>query len=357
MTVMAPSSAVTVIDATAPLEQAPLPGKETAIHKSRGGGGRGGSWLTRRRPTRSSAPTVDSGRGRSSMTVPTEEDDEDDMDEPYKEQEQEQDEEQKDVEADSSSSSVLLRGVASHNDKGNDKDITITPSTATTVTTEPLLLPHNEGEETRMTPKTTTPNPRHIRWTTVEIREYAIMLGDNPSVSRGVPLTMDWTPLSSISLDLDAYESRKPQPPRRPQEMIRSASDREDLLLNRLNAMVIQGDGDIGGGSSSSYTRSMLLQAQRTAYMVRDQRRQTNQMRKWDHLQELLEKATRTLQRRMGTRPSKQWERAYLELHCSGGGQQNLSSTETTTPSTSTTATTTAKARHSTATTITSTGV
>lgn len=40
----------------------------------------------------------------------------------------------------------------------------------------------------------------------IGVREYAIILGDNPAVSEGVPLTIPWKYHSSYSMDIDLFE-------------------------------------------------------------------------------------------------------------------------------------------------------
>jgi len=49
-----------------------------------------------------------------------------------------------------------------------------------------------------------------VRFSTVEIREYARTLGDNPSVTSGPPLTLEWTHQSTSTIDFESYESTKP---------------------------------------------------------------------------------------------------------------------------------------------------
>jgi hypothetical protein len=308
------------------------------------GGGNGWTPQRRERP-KISEPSVrnsknntgSSGNRRSSdsMTVPTssptQDDDEDDED------------------------------YSSHH---TDQDCAST-ATAAASTTIPLVRSQQHVDDDRREETTrsmTQPRPQHsssslhIRWSTVEIREYAIILGDNPSVIRGVPLTMDWTPLSSITVELEDYERLKPHPPRRPEEMLRSASQREELLLD---IVVVydhpppplaedQEEGcEVGVSGEYMYTPSMIRQAHRMISTLRHQRRQTNQMRRWDVIHEQWEKVTRTLQRRMGIRPSKSWERAYLKQHgCSGRsttvkGVMMRSSTMTTTTTIATSMSTT----------------
>jgi len=52
-----------------------------------------------------------------------------------------------------------------------------------------------------------------VSFDTVEVREYPIILGDNPAVSQGPPLTIDWEHDNEDTFSLDEYETTRP--PRR----------------------------------------------------------------------------------------------------------------------------------------------
>uniref|UniRef100_A0A7S2I068 Uncharacterized protein n=1 Tax=Helicotheca tamesis TaxID=374047 RepID=A0A7S2I068_9STRA len=54
----------------------------------------------------------------------------------------------------------------------------------------------------------------NVAFITVQVQEYPITRGDNPSVSSGPPLTIDWAPLNSRTYDIDKYEELR-QPYRR----------------------------------------------------------------------------------------------------------------------------------------------
>jgi hypothetical protein len=60
----------------------------------------------------------------------------------------------------------------------------------------------------------TTKCCKKIRFTTVHIHEHLLVLGDNPAVSRGVPLTLSWESCHSKVYSVDEYEKRR-QPKRR----------------------------------------------------------------------------------------------------------------------------------------------
>jgi hypothetical protein len=67
-----------------------------------------------------------------------------------------------------------------------------------------------------------------LRYDSVTIREYAFIPGDNPSVSKGVPLTIDWDHQWEKTFDLDAYENGRK--PRHQIEMKIPAEIRSELL-------------------------------------------------------------------------------------------------------------------------------
>jgi hypothetical protein len=53
------------------------------------------------------------------------------------------------------------------------------------------------------------PGKRKVAFSpTVEIHHHKLILGDHPSVSEGIPLTLDWSVEYSEAIDLDAHESR-----------------------------------------------------------------------------------------------------------------------------------------------------
>ena len=61
-------------------------------------------------------------------------------------------------------------------------------------------------------PQEQAPNPskRKVRWGSVLVRDYPMILGDNPCCSCGPPVTLDWEYEEHAPLGVDAYECHHP---------------------------------------------------------------------------------------------------------------------------------------------------
>ena len=77
-------------------------------------------------------------------------------------------------------------------------------------------------------------NNKRVSFSTVQIREYRHQIGDNPTCTSGVPLTLDWhytTVLHNAALD-DYDNEQRAAARRHRQEMVLPASVRDALLLD-----------------------------------------------------------------------------------------------------------------------------
>jgi hypothetical protein len=72
-----------------------------------------------------------------------------------------------------------------------------------------------------------TPENKHVRFSTVEIREYAVIVGDHPCCSAGLPLSLDWkyNPVPTIRQVKEFSGAKRP-----PQKL--SLLERMHLLKN-----------------------------------------------------------------------------------------------------------------------------
>ena len=100
---------------------------------------------------------------------------------------------------------------------------------------------------------------KSVCFDTVEIREYPYILGDNPSVSAGPPLSIGWDPQDEFIVGFEEYEAGKPARPRDIYEM------RFDETLRLL---ILQ---------SSGYTIREIAQAAIDVRIIQHHREETTQ--------------------------------------------------------------------------------
>jgi hypothetical protein len=72
-------------------------------------------------------------------------------------------------------------------------------------------------------------NKKRVSFAALHIRNHSVILGDHPCCTVGLPVTLDWTVESEISVDLEAYEATRERRRSRP-EMLLSVDDRNTLL-------------------------------------------------------------------------------------------------------------------------------
>ena len=98
---------------------------------------------------------------------------------------------------------------------------------------------------------------KKVRFSTVEIRKYEIILGDNPAVSKGPPITIDWKPFARTILRVDTHIKMNPRRRLKPKEMVLPLFHRDLLLKN------------------SGYSRNDLLEATKQCNIIKGQRSAT----------------------------------------------------------------------------------
>jgi hypothetical protein len=77
------------------------------------------------------------------------------------------------------------------------------------------------------------PSKKSVQFASVTIHEHPTLVGCNPAVSAGVPLTIDWRAVSSSEMSVDEYEAyREPRRVSNPIFLRHDATERWTLLKN-----------------------------------------------------------------------------------------------------------------------------
>ena len=132
-----------------------------------------------------------------------------------------------------------------------------------------------------------------VAFSTIEIKEYPIIAGDNPSVTIGVPITIAWAPVETRRCTVDDYEERKPSP-RSMMELRMPSSYRVDLL-RRLG-----------------FTRDEIMLGTKAANITRNRRRRTSETMALAPAQEVFKRMTRAMINVIVRRMAKKRERRIL---------------------------------------------
>lgn len=82
------------------------------------------------------------------------------------------------------------------------------------------------------------PMKRNVSFSSLEIREYDITLGDNPSVRKGPPVSLSWDYKLAGSIDLEKFESNRGRR-RSKEEMVLGPKIRQHILRNEAGVSTI----------------------------------------------------------------------------------------------------------------------
>jgi hypothetical protein len=75
---------------------------------------------------------------------------------------------------------------------------------------------------------------RTVSFGDIQVMEFPMELGDNPSVTRGCPLTIGWEMLRRTVYDVESYERLRPPERRRSSKQLRIPTEkRTQILLNQ----------------------------------------------------------------------------------------------------------------------------
>jgi hypothetical protein len=134
---------------------------------------------------------------------------------------------------------------------------------------------------------------RVVQFSTVELRSYPICAGDNPSVSKGVAITIEWEHDSVWTLPLEEYEDVRPFP--RSLTQLRMTSNQR---TDRLRTM--------------GYSRSEIQEWVQRGDRLRKQRMQTTKFLALAPMEEYLEGIRRSALNATIRRSAKRKEKQFL---------------------------------------------
>jgi hypothetical protein len=127
---------------------------------------------------------------------------------------------------------------------------------------------------------------RQVSFQNVEIRCYDQCVGDNPSVSYGTPISLDWSFCTMDPLDLDVYESARGKR-RNPRQMMMNYFNRRHLLT-----------------LSYGVTEAELVHAEKAATKIRNQRALTRALLPAAKVEDFFTSAARKTKRAMQKKAS-----------------------------------------------------
>jgi len=134
-----------------------------------------------------------------------------------------------------------------------------------------------------------------VRFSQVEVRTYAVCVGDNPAVSLGVPISLDWTVVGPDEVvALEDYDRVHPNG-KVEAELAISAHDRSDMVRR------------------SAATTEEIRNAVRIVNQIKMEREQTLDTLKSAASQEFMEKLGKSLWNATIRRKSKKMEKAQLQ--------------------------------------------
>ena len=136
--------------------------------------------------------------------------------------------------------------------------------------------------ERKSSNQTTKSTSAVVQFGTIEIRSYDVCVGDNPSVSYGTPISLDWDYMVELKDTLEKYESIRSLTKRRNmRQMMMNYNYRRNILLLHWNA-----------------TEEQLLQAEKEMNIIRSQRNLTRTLLPLSPLEDCVTSLYRKIQRR-----------------------------------------------------------
>jgi hypothetical protein len=138
-----------------------------------------------------------------------------------------------------------------------------------------------------------TSSGKKVSFSTLQIREYPICVGDNPAVTMGVPITIDWIHDSEVVCTVEEYEEVRPI----------SRSMLELRMPNRCRVNLLRRLG---------FSRLEILEGTKQANITRYRRKRTCETLALSPVQEMLERAKRGTLNATFRRGAKRKERKMM---------------------------------------------
>lgn len=159
--------------------------------------------------------------------------------------------------------------------------------------TPPIIIaPPSPSNNSPRLPKR---NSSQVSFSQIHIREYPIIVGDNPSVLTGTPVTIDWEFVEEMEFAVDEYEQGKPTAPRTMVELRMPASHRDAILKKQ------------------GFSLSERNHGKKMANIAKSRRRRTSETMALSKAAEQVELWTRATKNATWGRSRKQQERNYLQ--------------------------------------------
>lgn len=140
-----------------------------------------------------------------------------------------------------------------------------------------------------------------VRFSTVTIREYPVTAGDNPSTTRGVPLTVEWNHDQEYTLQVNDFEDVRPS-------IRRSVGELQTHSLDRLRILKAM-------GCSPAELKEHIQEVDRLRLQRLRTRRRVQHLAWMERLQETWERILRGVGNATLRRRYKQWERQWLQQY------------------------------------------
>jgi len=120
---------------------------------------------------------------------------------------------------------------------------------------------------------------RNVSFTSLDVREYSITLGDNPSVRKGPPISLSWNYSEGGSIDIEKWEEVR-GPRRSKEQMLMGSIIRRSILEN-----------------NAGISRKDILEATSEVLRIKKNRNNSISRKHFSRLEETLESAKRKMKR------------------------------------------------------------